>query len=143
MCNGEDHGLLDLSMIPRCNIVTNSALAAASLAGGRGRAFARIGWPVVSMTCCTACFGMAMLNFGTVISGNCARRRESLGLSSAATKASPISFGGCFARCSGVDKKSVGRTRRRLRRSTSSELWVRKSAPRRARLTEAMRKVHS
>ena len=69
-CRGDAHGLDDRQMMPMASMLSNSALAAANLSGGRRRACEWIGGPLVTMKCSTPCLIGAQVKLGVVMSGN-------------------------------------------------------------------------
>lgn len=59
-------------MMPMASILANSALANASLSGGRRRACARTGGPSVGMKCSALCQTGDFEKLGAMLSGNSA-----------------------------------------------------------------------
>ena len=90
MCNGEDHGLFARRTKPNQAISTKFAFAAASFCGGSGLAFARIGWPRVSIVWRASCFGWSILKLGTATDGNLANNLANGDWFSVASNASPV-----------------------------------------------------
>ena len=90
MCNGEDHGLLDLLTTPCLSRSANSFLAASSLAGSRRRYLELTGREhVVSITCCTRCFTGGKFLEALTTSGNSATTSLPSSPTPAASPASP------------------------------------------------------
>ena len=69
MCRGEAQGLPERRIIPMASILLNSSLAEDNLSGGRRRALALIGRPVVFMKYSMPCLVGIVANLGVVISG--------------------------------------------------------------------------
>ena len=100
------------------------------------------GWPLVSMVCRTACLGWSILKFDTVTVGNSANNLANGDGLALAANAGPVNWDLCLVRCSDVVLSSSGWTSCLFRRSTRTELCIRKSAPIRALFTSATRNFH-
>ena len=72
MCNGDAQEVDDLCIIPIASILSNSGLAAANLSGGKRRAQAWTGGPLVVMKCSMPCLVCDWMKLGVVMSGNSA-----------------------------------------------------------------------
>ena len=68
MWSGDDQALFDRRTTPALDMSSKAALAAASLSGGRGLAFANTGLTVMGICRTTPCFAVGSENFGTRIS---------------------------------------------------------------------------
>ena len=124
-------------MIPMASILLNSALAIASLSGGKRRARACTGGP---LKCSTSCLMPDWEKFGVTMSGNSVSNRSYLSL-----EADMVARRGArvWAWRKGMERKVSASTRRLPLRSTSREWARRKSAPSSGRATSAMMNFHS